>query len=106
MSTLTVSQARAALPDLLTRVAAGEEVTITRHGQPVAVLVRPDALRSRRATAALAAAERLDAALAAARRTAALPGGGLLDEGITAARADELVARMRAARDADQVDAD
>ena len=35
------------LPDLLTRVEGGEEVTITRHGRAVAVLVRPDALRSR-----------------------------------------------------------
>ena len=41
-TTLTVSEARAALPQLLDRVSAGEEVTITRHGRPAAVLVRPD----------------------------------------------------------------
>lgn len=29
------------------RVAEGEEVTITRHGRPVAVIVRPDTLWSR-----------------------------------------------------------
>ena len=34
------------------RVAAGEEITLTRHGEPVAVLVRPDSLRRRRAAAA------------------------------------------------------
>ncbi len=45
MTTMTVSEARAALPELLTRVEEGEEVTITRHGKAVAVLVRPDALR-------------------------------------------------------------
>jgi len=49
-STMTVSEARAALPQILERVLAGEEVTITRHGQPVAVVVRPDTLRSRRVT--------------------------------------------------------
>lgn len=51
---VTVSQARATLPALLDRVVAGEEVTITRHGQPVAVVVRPDALRVRRAADAIA----------------------------------------------------
>jgi antitoxin (DNA-binding transcriptional repressor) of toxin-antitoxin stability system len=39
---MTVSEARAALPEVLTRVALGEEVTITRYGSPVAVVVRPD----------------------------------------------------------------
>lgn len=50
MSTrMTLSEARAALPQLLDRVGAGEEVTITRHRKPAAVLVRPDTLRARRA---------------------------------------------------------
>jgi len=39
---MTVSEARAALPEVLTRVAQGEEITITRYGSPVAVVVRPD----------------------------------------------------------------
>jgi antitoxin (DNA-binding transcriptional repressor) of toxin-antitoxin stability system len=42
MVAMTVSEARAALPEVLTRVAAGEEITITRYGSPVAVVVRPD----------------------------------------------------------------
>ena len=42
MAVMTVSEARAALPDVLTRVARGEEITITRYGSPVAVVVRPD----------------------------------------------------------------
>ena len=42
MAVMTVSEARAALPEVLTRVAQGEEITITRHGSPVAVVVRPD----------------------------------------------------------------
>jgi prevent-host-death family protein len=55
--TMSVSEARAALPQILERVTEGEEVTITRHGRAVAVVVRPDALRARRAAAAIEAAE-------------------------------------------------
>lgn len=42
MAMMTISEARAALPEVLDRVAEGEEVTITRHGRPVAVVIRPD----------------------------------------------------------------
>jgi antitoxin (DNA-binding transcriptional repressor) of toxin-antitoxin stability system len=42
MAFMTVSEARAALPEVLTRVAQGEEITITRYGSPIAVVVRPD----------------------------------------------------------------
>jgi prevent-host-death family protein len=92
--TMNVSEARAALPDLLSRVEGGEEVTITRHGRPVAVLVRPDALRSRRARAAFDGAEAIHQLLATA---AAAPPEG---EGLTPARAEELIAEIRAGRDA------
>jgi len=54
--TVTVSHARATLSEILQRVTDGEEVTITRHGRPVAVVVRPEALRIRRAERALAGA--------------------------------------------------
>jgi prevent-host-death family protein len=93
MTAMTVSEARAALPELLTRVEDGEEVTITRHGRPVAVLVRPDALRSRRAQAALADAERIHELLTEAA-AATLPEG----PGLTAQRAAELVGEIRAGR--------
>ena len=53
MTSMSASQARAALPEILDRVTAGEEVTITRHGRAVAIVVRPDALRVRRADRAL-----------------------------------------------------
>jgi prevent-host-death family protein len=92
---ITASDARAALPDLLSRVEGGEEVTITRHGRPVAVLVRPDALRSRRARVALDGAERVHQLLAAST-PATLPEGA----GLTEARAEELIAEIRAGRDA------
>jgi antitoxin (DNA-binding transcriptional repressor) of toxin-antitoxin stability system len=42
MAVMTISEARAALPEVLNRVTEGEEVTITRHGRPVAVMLRPD----------------------------------------------------------------
>jgi prevent-host-death family protein len=90
---MTVSDARASLPELLDRVAAGEEITITRHGRPAAVLVGPQALRVRRAGAALAEADELRARLDAAR--AQPPSTTALDE----AWAEELIAEIRAGRD-------
>lgn len=90
---MSVSEARAALPRILKLVDAGDEVTLTRHGQPVAVIVRPDALRARRAGAALVAADAVSQALHDARR-APLSASPML----TSERADELVADVRAAR--------
>ena len=92
---ITASDARAALPDLLSRVENGEEVTITRHGRAVAVMVRPDALRSRRARAALDGAEAIHQLLAGAASAAPSEGPGL-----TTTRAEELIAEIRAGRDA------
>jgi prevent-host-death family protein len=93
VTTMTSSEARAALPALLDRVLAGDEVTITRHGRPVAVVVRPDALRSRRADAALASAGKVQALLAAGRHSS------LTAAGLTGARAEELLAEVSASRD-------
>jgi prevent-host-death family protein len=95
MTSMTASEARAALPELLSRVEQGEEITITRHGRPVAVLVRPDALRSRRADAALEDASRIHELLTEAA-TAPVPEG----PGLTEQRAEELIAGIRAGRDA------
>lgn len=92
MVMMSASEARAALPDLLSRVEGGEEVTITRHGRPVAVLVHPDALRSRRARAAFDGAEAIHQLIAAA--ASAQPER----EGLTEARAKELIAEIRAGR--------
>ncbi|MGA3362538.1 MAG: type II toxin-antitoxin system prevent-host-death family antitoxin [Solirubrobacteraceae bacterium] len=94
MSAMSVSEARTALHDLLERVAVGEEVTITRHGQPVAVVVRPDVLRARRADSALAAAAAVAETIAAARRSPFPPPAAL-----TAERAQELIAAVRAGRE-------
>ena len=67
MAVMTVSEARAALPEVLNRVAEGEEITITRHGQAVAVIVRPDIMWSRsRAEDALAEADQLRTLMRAA----------------------------------------
>jgi prevent-host-death family protein len=94
VTTIPVSRARAQLPQLLDRVRAGEEITLTRHGEPVVVLVRPDALRSRRTSAATETAVRLSEALDAAR-SAPVPTTGL-----SATRAEELISEIRADRDA------
>ena len=94
MASMTVSEARAALPGLLTRVEGGEEITITRHGKPIAVVVRPDALRSRRASAALDKAAVLHELVESARATSLPPSVGM-----SAERAEELIAVIRRDRD-------
>ena len=93
MAIMTVSEARASLPELLNRVEAGEEVTITRHGRPVAVMVRPDVLRPR-AEVVIEAAAQLHEMLEAARDQELSIGPGLTPE-----RAEELVREIRADRD-------
>jgi prevent-host-death family protein len=91
--TLSVSEARATLPEILERVRNGEEITLTRHGQPIAVVVRPDMLRVRRGEGVLASAADLRQRLGAARRVArhSFKVG-------SRKRADALVAELRASR--------
>jgi len=93
MTTMSASRARAALPEILDRVSAGEEVTITRHGRAIAVVVSPQALRSRRSDQAVAGAERLREALHRGRSTS-------LDDAptMTQERADDLLDDVRASR--------
>ncbi len=93
MESWSASEARAALPEILNRVEAGEEAVITRHGKPVAVVVRPDALRPRRADRALATAADLRTRLERAR-IEPLPAKGL-----TRRRADDLAHEVRGDRD-------
>jgi prevent-host-death family protein len=93
MSTITVSEARAALPEILHRVSEGDEVTLTRHGRAVAVIVRPDTLRSRRADSAQNQAAAVHGVLSVGRRTALAARPTL-----TAERAEELVAEVRTLR--------
>lgn len=90
---MTVSEARAAFPEILDRVLVGEEITLTRHGEPVAVVVRPDRLRVRRADEALAASERLRDLLDRGRRSRLGARPALSEE-----RADALVADVQASR--------
>ncbi len=92
---MSATEARAALPEILDRVLEGEEVTITRHGEAVAVVVRPDTIRVRRADRALADAERLRDLLDRGRasRLADAPD-------MTVERAEQLVAEVAAARSA------
>ncbi len=91
--TWTASEARAALPEILDRVADGEEAVITRHGKPVAVVVNPDVLRVRHAASLIAEADAIRARLDAARR-APRP-----ERALSRRRADQLAREMRADRD-------
>lgn len=86
---------RAALPEVLNRVADGEEITITRHGRPVAVVVRPDVMWSRsRAEGTLDEAARLNDMLNAAADSELTRVGGVTEQ-----YAEELIAAIRAGRD-------
>ncbi len=92
-TTISVSEARAALPHLLDRVGAGEEVTITRHGKAVAVLVRPDTLRARRADKALTDAMTVRDVIDRSRRSPLRRRPALSEE-----RAEALIAEVQAGR--------
>jgi prevent-host-death family protein len=92
---MTMTDARAALPQVLDRVAAGEEIVLTRHGEVVAVIVRPDVLRVRRASEALEAAAEVLAVLEKARESPPGESSGLSPE-----RAEALVAAVQADRSA------
>jgi prevent-host-death family protein len=54
MRTIGAYEAKTHLPRLLDEVAAGEEITITKHGVPVAVLVPPTGRSSRTIAEAIA----------------------------------------------------
>lgn len=92
MSTISASIARQTLPSQLDRVEAGEEVSITRHGRVVAVLVSPDALEARRARTALKHADQIGELINRARQEPLRP------PTLSAARADELVQSVQADR--------
>jgi antitoxin (DNA-binding transcriptional repressor) of toxin-antitoxin stability system len=90
---LSVSEARARLPEVLDRVAAGEEITITRHGRSVAVLLRPDAVRARRGERTIERGREIGALLASARERPLEPAA------ISTERAEVLIDAVRADRD-------
>ena len=94
-NTFSATEARSSLPQILDQVELGAEVTLTRHGKPVAVIVHPDALTNRRIDAqALATSQRLRRLIHDAR-TRPLAKAGTL----SAANADALAATVRADRD-------
>ena len=93
MTQVSVSEARGNLPELLDRVERGEEITITRHGRPVAVLLRPDAVRPRRAEQVIGRARQVAELVSAARDRP------LAEAAVGAERAQEWVDAVRAERD-------
>ena len=90
MVTVTVSQARGAISHLVDRVLEGEEVMLTRYGRPVAVLVRPDRLASRRDADSLDPSVVIDYALSQGKKAHLA--------GLSVERAEALVAGVRASR--------
>jgi antitoxin (DNA-binding transcriptional repressor) of toxin-antitoxin stability system len=86
-------RARVRLPEILDRVEAGEEITITRHGRPAAVLLRPDNVRVRRGESTIDQARAIGRMLEEARHRP------LGEPTMTVERAEEFVAEIRADRD-------
>ena len=90
---MTITDARAHLPELADRVQTGEEVTLTRHGQPVMVLVRPDSLNRRRQSSVW---DEMDWMKKSLEEDRSQP----LDQGeLSIERAEELVRTIRTERD-------
>lgn len=77
MSNIGAFEAKTHLSALLDQVAKGEEITITRHGHPVARLVPVGVNRPERARAAAGRLKRL----AQGQRLAGLPVRDLIDAG-------------------------
>ncbi|MGC5615191.1 type II toxin-antitoxin system Phd/YefM family antitoxin [Georgenia sp. Z1491] len=94
METISASAARQTLPAQLDRVAAGEEIAITRHGHVVAVLVSPEAIRARRAPEAWDQADQIGELLDLAKDAPLQP------PAVSRSRAEELVDSIRADRTA------
>jgi prevent-host-death family protein len=90
---VTISEARASLPQIVQRVTDGEEIVITRHGRTVAVVVGPDALRVRRADGTLERAAAI-ADLLADGRSQGLDGIPRL----SATQAEAMIDDLRAGR--------
>lgn len=98
MATVSASEARAAFAELLNRVEAGEEITITRHDKPIAVVMAPNSVRTRRkaATEAIERARQIGRDLEAARNEPLSPHGVISHE-----RAEQWIREIRRDRDED-----
>jgi prevent-host-death family protein len=88
MESLSLTDARAQLPQLLDRVAAGESFTITRHGVAVAVLTGHDAWMKTKTHDAILRARALGAEREAMRGNSFGPRGEPADPALT----DEMIA--------------
>ncbi|MGL5817123.1 MAG: type II toxin-antitoxin system Phd/YefM family antitoxin [Phycicoccus sp.] len=95
MTTMPVSEVRRRLREAVELARAGEDVNLTVHGEVVAVLTHPDALRRRRRTPAVEQAGDLVARLHRERDTS-----GPVRTGVSRRRASAQVAEIRRDRDA------
>ena len=94
METWTITEARAALPTIVNRVAHGEDVALTRHGKVVAVVVSPERVKMQRMLRVQVEANALRAEINAARHEPLVAAPG------DRAWAQQMVDELRADRDA------
>lgn len=90
---LSISEVRATLPSVIDQVVAGDEVVVTRHGTPVAVIVRPDRVRPGKGVVAVDQAQTLGTLLAEGAKQS------LDDVAITSEAAEALLAFVRSGRE-------
>lgn len=97
MATITVSEARTKMRDVLERVKQGEEIEITQNGEVVAVWLHPSKLRYRVRTPAVTEAEKMLAEFERLQRERP----PLATPGITEEQAEQRVRELREERDYD-----
>ncbi len=90
MDSLSLTDARAQLPQLLDRVASGESFTITRHGAPVAVLVGQSEWMKTKQHDVILQARELGRRIDAARAKPLIPRGEPADPAEVDAAIEEL----------------
>ena len=94
MATISVSELRSKMKDVVERVKCEEEIEITQNGEVVAVMLHPSRLRQRVRTPSTVAADKLLRDFMEMQRNP--PDFG---EGISPERAEEMVRDIRAERD-------
>ena len=95
MMTVSVSELRNKMKDVVERVKQGEEVEITQNGEVVSVMLHPSRLRQRVRTQNTIAADNL------LQEMARLKNEPFPEPGLSAEYAEDLIRHIRAERDSE-----
>ena len=95
MATISVSELRSKMKDVLERVKQGEEVEITQNGEVVSVMLHPSCLQQRIRTPNTIAADKL------MEEMARLKNEPFPEPGLSMEYAEDLIRHIRAERDSE-----